>query len=440
MVKSQDNPIIAAKIARQQHLLHKLHKSIAKACWGKKQDKFYNGKYKGHVVKIQVVVNNQGIPMDIQGFAPYESIIMDYLGPLQEVKGFKYVLIVKDRFLHEQTQQEQEQGAGKEASSRSTEIPPIVDTVSLPAIVTDGGWSRSEAIASLIRGQCRQGQAFETGIVLGSGLGALAEQVEERTVIPYSALRAVIPSFPVSTVAGHAGNFVVGSLAGRPVIVQQGRWHFYEGYSLEVRAELCWGGLFEGLTGGRLGWGVKDVVLGIRVLHQLGVRKLVITNAAGGVNKEFKAGQLMLIKDHINMLFSNPLFGHNDDRLGPRFPDMSHAYTPRLLDAARAAAKDVGAEESVVEGTYAAMRGPCYETPAEVRMLRKLGADAVGMSTVPEVLVAGHQGMEVVGVSCITNMAAGVLDQPLTHTEVAETANRVAPIFTSLIKAIVGRI
>eukprot|EP00727_Mastigamoeba_balamuthi_P001561 m51a1_g11401 putative purine nucleoside phosphorylase (282) ;mRNA; r:28907-30629 len=277
-------------------------------------------------------------------------------------------------------------------------------------------WDRSLAAAEYIRKQCKPGQKFEVGIVLGSGLGALAEQVVDRTVIKYSDIRTVVPSFPLSTVAGHAGNFVVGDLGGKPVIVQQGRWHFYEGYE------------------------ISDVVLGIRILFHLGVKKLIITNAAGGVNTSFKAGDLMLITDHINMLGANPLFGHNDDRFGVRFPDMSHAYTPRLLDIARATARELGHESHVREGVYAAMRGPNYETPAEIRMLRALGADAVGMSTVPEVIVASHQRMEVVGISCITNMAAGVLDQPLSHEEVKQTADAAAPVFTSLLTALAARI
>jgi purine-nucleoside phosphorylase len=226
--------------------------------------------------------------------------------------------------------------------------------------------------------------------------------------VPYSQ----IPDFPQSTVEGHSGAFVFGKKMGKDVVVLQGRLHYYEGFSQQ------------------------ELTLPIRVLAALGVKTLVLTNAAGGVNLGFKPGTLMLISDHINYSGANPLIGPNLDSFGPRFPDMSDLYTARL----RAAIKEAAAEKDIAlaEGVYAMYSGPNYETPAEIRMFRTMGADAVGMSTVPEALVAGHSGLQVVGVSCITNMAAGVLPVKLSHAEVMETAAKVHDLFHRLVDTIVA--
>jgi len=248
---------------------------------------------------------------------------------------------------------------------------------------------------------------LDVWIILGSGLGGFAAHVEEATTIAYGQ----IPHFPQPTVAGHAGKLVVGKLAGKRVVVQQGRWHAYEGHDADT------------------------LVLGVRVMHHLGIKQLLVTNAAGGVNLDFRPGQLMLMTDHINLLGTNPLTGANDERFGPRFPDMSTAYAPELLDVARRASKTLGIP--LAEGVYVALRGPCYETPAEIRMARAIGADAVGMSTVPEVIAANHQGARVLGISVITNMAAGILKQPLDHKEVQATADAAGALFTKLLIEIV---
>lgn len=250
----------------------------------------------------------------------------------------------------------------------------------------------------------------EVAIILGSGLGSLAEDVGNKITIKYSE----IPHFPVSTVQGHAGQFVYGELEGKKVILMQGRFHYYEGYD------------------------IKTVVMPIRVLKILGIDKLIVTNAAGGVNTNFKAGDLMIIKDHINFSGVNPLIGRNIEELGPRFPDMSQAYNRELIRIA----KDVANENNidVVEGVYIMLSGPTYETPGEVRMLRVLGADATGMSTVPEVIVANHSGIKVLGISCITNMACGILDQPLSHEEVMETSERVKHEFKTLVRGVIKRV
>jgi purine-nucleoside phosphorylase len=248
------------------------------------------------------------------------------------------------------------------------------------------------------------------GLILGSGLGILAEEIQNPVVIPYSE----IPEFPVSTVEGHAGQLVIGELAGQQVVAMQGRFHYYEGYTME------------------------KVTFPVRVMKLIGVESIVVTNAAGGVNTDFEAGDLMLITDHINNMGDNPLMGANDNSFGVRFPDMSEAYTLSLQEIARNVSKNLGI--SLKEGVYAGNTGPSYETPAEVRMLRTLGADAVGMSTVPEVIIARHAGMKVLGISCISNMAAGILDQPLTHDEVMETTEKVKVNFLSLIKGIVKNI
>jgi purine-nucleoside phosphorylase len=246
-------------------------------------------------------------------------------------------------------------------------------------------------------------------IVLGSGLGPLADKVDSATVIPYSE----IPGFPSPSVPGHEGRLVLGTLAGIVVAVLQGRCHYYEGHPM------------------------ADVVRPVRVLRSLGARDLLVTNAAGGINESFRPGDLMLISDHLNLMGVNPLRGPNIPDLGPRFPDMTRAYDNELRQLVRNAA--ASRRVPLREGVYAALSGPSYETPAEIRMLRALGADAVGMSTVPEVIVARHMGMRVVGISCVTNLAAGISDQPLSHREVQETANRVAQRFQSLVLAFLSR-
>jgi len=250
--------------------------------------------------------------------------------------------------------------------------------------------------------------APEAGLILGSGLGVMADTLENPTVIPYGD----IPHFPVSTVPGHAGELVAGEIGGRKAVIMKGRFHLYEGYD------------------------AQRVTLPIRVMKRLGVRTLVITNAAGGINESFKPGDLMLIRDHINFMFRNPLIGPNDEELGVRFPDMSEAYSARLRELARQAAAKLGI--AIREGVYLGLLGPSYETPAEIRMMRRLGADAVGMSTVPEVIVARHSGLEVLGISCISNMAAGILDQPLSHAEVMETAERVRETFIRLVRGVMA--
>lgn len=249
----------------------------------------------------------------------------------------------------------------------------------------------------------RTGVKPEIGLILGSGLGVLGDDLEDATTLSY----ADIPHFPVSTVEGHAGELVIGKLQGRAVALMRGRFHMYEGYEPERTA------------------------LPVRVMKALGVTKLLVTNAAGGVNLGYKPGNLMLISDHLNLTGRNPLVGHNDNALGVRFPDMSEAYSRRLRQLAHETAASLGF--SVQEGVYAGLLGPNYETPAEIRMLRTIGADAVGMSTVSEVIVARHSGIEVLGISCISNMAAGILDQPLSHEEVMETTEQVKSQFISLV-------
>lgn len=244
------------------------------------------------------------------------------------------------------------------------------------------------------------------GIILGSGLGDLANRLEQPTRIKYGS----IPDFPTSTVEGHAGQIVSGSLQGVPVFVMQGRFHYYEGYALQ------------------------DVTFPVRVMSELGISDLIVTNAAGGICEDFEPGDLMAITDHLNLIGNNPLIGPNVREWGPRFPDMSNAYSRELLEIARNSARSLGIR--LQEGVYASLSGPTYETPAEIRMLRKLGADAVGMSTVPEVLVARHMGMRVLGLSCITNMAAGITNDPLTHDEVVQTSEKAKSRFTALIESV----
>ena len=244
-------------------------------------------------------------------------------------------------------------------------------------------------------------------IVLGSGLGDFANTVVDAVVLPYE----TIPGWPKSAVIGHAGKLVVGSIRGRLVAVLSGRSHFYEGHPMST------------------------VVFATRVVAMLGAKTLLLTNAAGGINTSFGQGALMVIDDHINLVGTNPLVGPNDERFGPRFPDMTEIYSKRLRAVADRAAATIGL--GIAHGVYVGLHGPSYETPAEIRFLRGIGADAVGMSTVAEAIVARHMGVEVLGISCITNMAAGVLDQPLNHNEVMETAQRVRGAFIALIETIV---
>ena len=249
--------------------------------------------------------------------------------------------------------------------------------------------------------------APEIGLVLGSGLGFLADEVDDPVFVDYKDL----PGFPVSTVPGHKGRLVMGTLSSRRVAIMQGRFHYYEGYSMD------------------------KVALGVRLMGKLGARAFVITNAAGGIRADLQPGDLMLIRDHINLMGSNPLIGPNHDDLGPRFPDMSNAYSSELRTQARAVAADLGI--LVKEGVYAAFTGPSYETPAEIRLLNILGADAVGMSTIPEVIAATHMSLPVLGISCISNLAAGISPEPLSHEEVTETAAKVRHVFSKLVLALV---
>jgi purine-nucleoside phosphorylase len=269
-------------------------------------------------------------------------------------------------------------------------------------------YERVEEAAAAIRSRC--GTLPETAIVLGSGLGDFADTLLDAIATPY----ADVPHWPASNVVGHAGKLVIGNVAGKRVAALAGRVHFYEGHPLST------------------------VVFATRVMGRLGVRQLILTNAAGGINTGFAQGALMIIDDHINMLGTNPLVGANDDRFGVRFPDMSEVYSSRLRGIADAAAKARGVPVS--HGIYVAVHGPSYETPAEIRFFRTIGADAVGMSTVPEAIAARHMGMEVLGISCITNMAAGVLPQPLVHDEVMETARRVRGSFIALLEGIIERL
>jgi len=251
-------------------------------------------------------------------------------------------------------------------------------------------------------------QCPSIGLVLGSGLGILADEIEKPIYIPYNE----IPHFPASTVTGHAGRMVIGDLKGKRVIAMQGRFHYYEGHSLEA------------------------VTYPIRIMKAIGVQQIIVTNAAGGINPNFKPGDLMIIQDHINLTSQNPLIGPNEEEFGERFPDMSEAYSKKLI----ALAKDVASKNKInmVEGIYAGMLGPSYETPAEVNFLSIIGASAVGMSTVPEVIVAQHSGLEVLGISCISNMAAGISEHSLTHDEVMETTENIKAQFLQLVKEVIA--
>ena len=247
-------------------------------------------------------------------------------------------------------------------------------------------------------------------LVLGSGLGGFADDFEEAVAIPYEE----IPGFVRSTAQGHAGRLVIGKVDSVPVLAMQGRVHYYEGYSLE------------------------EVTFPVRTFSLLGIKTLVLTNAAGGINVQLSQGALMVISDHLNLMGVNPLRGPNDERFGPRFPDMTAVYSPELQELVVEEAKTINVE--VRRGIYCALSGPSYETPAEIHLLRTLGADAVGMSTVPEAIVARHTGLEVLGISCITNMAAGISDEPISHEEVMATGDRVRATFTELLQRVIGAI
>ena len=262
-----------------------------------------------------------------------------------------------------------------------------------------------ERVVEILAPLC--GDNCKIGLILGSGLGGYAEKIENKRFVSYSEL----PGFPQSRVEGHKGRFVIGELFGKTVICMQGRFHYYEGYPQ------------------------SQIALAVRVMKRLGVEKLLLTNAAGGVNLDFEPGDLMLISDHINFSGSHPLIGPNDEDFGPRFPDQSNVYDRELRAGVRAAAKAVGVK--LQEGVYMMFSGPSFESPAEIVFSRAVGASAVGMSTVPEAIAAEHCGIKTIGISLITNMAAGILDQPLSHEEVQETAAIASEKFTKLVDKIV---
>ena len=264
---------------------------------------------------------------------------------------------------------------------------------------------RAETAAKFIQKKTRLRPKI--ALVLGSGLGAFADEFVQATRIPYSK----IPHYPRSTAIGHAGQLVIGTVEGVEVAGMQGRVHLYEGYS------------------------AKELAFPIRVFARMGVKAIILTNAAGGVKREFIEGRLVVISDHINLLGVNPLAGPNEDKFGGRFPDMTAAYDKRFRELTLAEGRLLSI--NLGEGVYAAVAGPSYETPAEVRYLRSIGADLVGMSTVPEVIAARHSGLRVLGISCVTNAAAGVLDQPLDHKDVLETAERMKGEFTGLLRAVI---
>jgi purine-nucleoside phosphorylase len=250
----------------------------------------------------------------------------------------------------------------------------------------------------------------KVGLVLGSGLGSFADDLSSAARIPY----ASIPSFPHSTAVGHAGQMVIGKASDTPVAAMQGRVHLYEGYS------------------------AQEAAFPTRVLARMGIRALILTNAAGGINLQYGQGALVVLTDHINLQGDNPLVGANDERFGPRFPDMTQAYWKPYREMVLEESRKLG--KQIFQGVYAALRGPSYETPAEIRYLRTIGADLVGMSTVPEAIVASHMGMRVLAISCVTNMAAGILDQVINHQEVLETGERVKGDFVALLRAVLPRI
>jgi len=288
---------------------------------------------------------------------------------------------------------------------------PAPAPLSVPAavpIAPECEFERAEAAAQFIFSQTFARPKI--ALVLGSGLGAFADEFSHATKIPYAA----IPHFPVSTAIGHASRLVIGNVGAVVVAGMQGRVHLYEGYS------------------------IKDVSFPIRVFARMGVKAVILTNAAGGIKREFVQGRLIVIKDHINLQSANPLSGPNDERFGPRFPDMTNAYDKRFREMTVGEGNRQGL--GLYEGVYAALPGPSYESPAEIRYLRTIGADLVGMSTVPEVIAARHCGIRVLGISCVTNAAAGILDQPLNHNEVLETAERIKAQFIALLRAVIPRI
>ncbi len=268
-------------------------------------------------------------------------------------------------------------------------------------------FQRAEAAAKFILAKTKLRPRI--GLVLGSGLGAFANEIAGAARIDYKN----IPHFPRSTAIGHAGRMVIGKVADVPVAIMQGRVHFYEGYS------------------------PQEVIFPMRVMARMGIRAALLTNAAGGINTNFKQGCLVVLRDHINLQGTNPLIGPNDEHFGERFPDMTQVYWKPYQAAALQDGKRLGIE--IAEGVYAALTGPSYETPAEIRYLRTIGADLVGMSTVPEVIAAAHLGIRVLGISCVTNMAAGILDQPITTEEVIETGERVKADFVALLRAVIPR-
>lgn len=269
-------------------------------------------------------------------------------------------------------------------------------------------YSRAEAAARVIR--ARMTAQAGVALVLGSGLGGFADEFEDAARISYQE----IPGFVTSTAQGHAGALVIGNVEGVPVVAMQGRVHYYEGYSLE------------------------EVTFPIRTFKLLGIKNLILTNAAGGIDVQLTQGALMVISDHLNLMGVNPLRGVNDERFGPRFPDMSEVYSRALQELVVDEAKELGV--MIRRGVYAALAGPSYETPAEIHMLRSFEADAVGMSTVPEAIVARQMGLNVLGISCITNMAAGISEQPINHEEVVETGERVRATFTQLLRRVIAKI
>ena len=275
-------------------------------------------------------------------------------------------------------------------------------------IAGSGLYERAEHAARIIRSRIK----FEprVGVVLGSGLGAFANDFDEAITIPYQE----IPGFGRSTAEGHAGQLVIGKVEQVPLLAMQGRLHHYEGYTLE------------------------EVTFPIRAFKLLGLKTIILTNASGGINVQFMPGTLMVITDHLNLMGDNPLRGRNDERFGPRFPDMSAVYSSELQEIVMEEAREMTLD--IRRGVYAALLGPSYETPAEIHLMRNFGADAVGMSTVPEAIVARHMGLEVLGISCVTNLAAGVTDEPINHEEVMATGNRVSATFTELLKRVVVRL
>lgn len=299
----------------------------------------------------------------------------------------------------------------KKTKRKTAKQVPELPEFALPGVVSGESLSefeRAGLAADFI--SSRSSLKPEIALVLGSGLGAFADEFTSATKIPY----AEIPYFPRSTAIGHAGKLVIGKVGKIPVCGMQGRVHLYEGYS------------------------VKEVAFPIRAFARMGVKAVILTNAAGGIKREFTQGTLVVIKDHINLQGANPLSGPNDERFGARFPDMSTAYDRRFREMAVSEGNRLGI--GMYEGVYAALPGPSYETPAEIRYLRTIGADLAGMSTVPEVIAARHSGIRVLGISCVTNAAAGILDQLLDHKEVLETAERVKGQFIGLLKALIPRI